>query len=153
MPTVKMSVLLKASPEVVWEAIKHERISGGDERKLLSYDGSKAVLEEKFASLPIVGAASCVYTEAETPIHRIDYSLVHSNRFQAFEGSWVLTPAKNGTQTIVELSNALDPGIRVPFWQEITKVAASRHVKKRLDEISAYVETLQSHKIAGVGNL
>lgn len=149
MPTVKMSILIKAKPEVVWGAIQHERICGGDQRKLLSYDGSKAVLEEKFAALPIVGAASCVYTESEVPIHRIDYSLVHSNRFHAFEGSWILTPVKDGSQTIVELSNALDPGIRVPFWQEITKAAASRHVKKRLEEISTYIETQQHHKIAG----
>lgn len=148
LPGVTMSIVIKAQPRVVWEAIQHERRAGGDQRKLISYDGNRAVLEEKFASLPILGAASCVYAESETPIQRIDYSLVHSERFHAFEGSWTLTPLKDGSHTLVELSNSLDPGIRVPFWQELTKAAAARHVKKRLEDITTYVETMQSHTIA-----
>lgn len=139
-PEVKLSILVKAKPQMVWEAIQHERKADAEHRKLLSYDGKEAVLEEKFLSLPIVGGASCVYMESEVPIQRIDYSLVRSDRFNTFQGSWVLTPAKDGNYTIVELSNALDPGIRVPFWQEITKVAATRHVKKRLDEVASYAE-------------
>ncbi|MBY0551163.1 MAG: hypothetical protein K2W95_28040, partial [Candidatus Obscuribacterales bacterium] len=49
-----------------------------------------------------------------------------------------------GKSTVLELSNAMDPGIRIPFWQEITKMAAGKSVKKRLDEVNTYALTLQS---------
>ncbi|MBY0358700.1 MAG: SRPBCC family protein [Candidatus Obscuribacterales bacterium] len=147
-PEVKLSIIVKARPEVVWEAIQHERKADADHRKLLSYDGNKAVIEEQFAAIPVVGAASCVYTESEVPIQRINYSLVHSNHFHIFQGSWVLTPAKDGKHTIVELTNTIDPGIRIPFWHEITKLAATKHVKKRLEEVAHYAEHQTTPKIS-----
>ncbi len=141
-PEVKHSILVKAKPEQVWEAIQHQR-KADERRKLLSYDGTIATLHETFASLPIVGEASCVYEEHEMiPLERIDYSLVKSDHFHVFEGSWILSLAKDGKSTLVELSNAIDAGIRVPFWQDITKMAASRSVKKRLDAVCAYAEHL-----------
>ena len=142
-PEVKHSIVVNAKAEHVWTAIQHNR-KLDDHRKLISYDGSAATLHETFASLPIVGAASCVYVENEsTPGERIDYSMVSSERFAVFQGTWLLSPGKNPNETVVELSNAIDPGIRVPFWQDITKMAASKMVKRRLDAISTYAEQLQ----------
>ncbi len=142
-PEVKHSLLVNASAENVWQAIQHQRKSD-HHRRLISYDGKAATLHETFAALPIVGEASCEYVENESaPLARIDYSMVKSDRFQVFEGSWILSPGKNEHETKVELSNAIDPGIRVPFWQDITRLAASRMVKRRLDAVSTYAENLQ----------
>lgn len=142
-PEVKHTVLINASPDRVWAAIQHQR-KADDHRRLISYDGTAATLHETFASLPIVGEASCVYVEHEsTPNERIDYNLLKSDRFAVFQGSWILSPGKDGHSTLVELSNTIDPGIRVPFWQDITKLAASRLVKRRLEAVTAYAEHLQ----------
>ncbi|MBX9687593.1 MAG: hypothetical protein K2X27_12875 [Candidatus Obscuribacterales bacterium] len=141
-PEVKHTIVVKAKPQHVWEAIQHQR-KADDHRKLISYDGVAATLHETFAALPIVGEASCVYVENEsTPLERIDYALIKSDHFHVFQGSWILAPGKDGSTTVM-LSNEIDPGIRVPFWQDITKMAASRMVKRRLDAICAYAEQLQ----------
>lgn len=143
-PEVKHSVLVNARPEHVWEAIQHER--KGEDRTLVSYDGSLATIDEKFATLPIVGAATCTYVEKESTVfERIDYSLLKSDRFTVFQGYWLISPSKDGKATVVELSNAIDPGIRVPFWQDITRLAANRLVKKRLESVTAYAERLQKN--------
>lgn len=148
-PEVKHTIAINAKPEHVWLAIQHQRQSDGH-RKLLSYDGTAATLHETFASLPIVGEASCVYVENESsPMQRIDYALLRSDRFAVFQGAWVISPGKDGT-TNVELSNSIDPGIRVPFWQDITKLAASRLVKKRLDAVSTYAEYLQKEETSKI---
>ncbi len=140
-PEVKQSMTVNAKPEHVWEAIQHER--KGMDRTLLSYDGKEATIDEKFASLPIVGAATCTYIEKESSTNeRIDYALLRSDRFIVFQGSWIISPGKDGSSTVVELSNAIDPGIRVPFWQDITKLAAHRMIKRRLESVTAYAEKL-----------
>lgn len=142
-PEVTHSIVINAKPQLVWAAIQHQRESD-NHRKLISYDGKNATLKEVFAALPIVGEASCTYIENETSqFERIDYALVQSDRFHVFEGAWVITPGKDQNSTNVELSNAIDPGIRVPFWQDITKMAASKMVKRRLDAVCAYAEQLQ----------
>ena len=142
-PEVKQTVTINANPAHVWEAIQHNRKSD-DHRKLISYDGTAANIHETFGALPIVGEASCEYVENEShKFERIDYSMVKSDRFNVFEGSWIISPGKNANETVVELSNAIDPGIRVPFWQDITKMAANRMVKRRLDAVGAYAEQLQ----------
>jgi len=142
-PEVKHSIVINAKPQHVWAAIQHQR-KADSSRKLLSYDGTAATLHETFGALPIVGEASCDYVENEkASMQRIDYSMVKSDRFHVFQGSWILSPGKNLNSTVVELSNEIDPGIRVPFWQDITKVAASRLVKHRLEAVSAYAEELQ----------
>lgn len=148
-PEVKHSIVINAKPEHVWQAIQHQR-KADDHRKLLSYDGNAATLHETFAALPIVGEASCDYVETESTLfERIDYSMVKSDHFAVFEGAWLISPGKDGT-TNVELSNAIDPGIRVPFWQDITKLAASRLVKRRLDAVCAYAEHLQKDESSRV---
>jgi hypothetical protein len=75
------------------------------------------------------------------PLKRIDYSMITSNQFKTFEGSWVLTP--DGENTIVDLTSSLDPGLRVPFWKEITKMATMKHIKKRLADVQHDAESAQ----------
>ena len=142
-PTVTQTIVVKATPKYVFEAIQHAR-KAESTRKLLSYDGSDATIEEKFRTIPVVGEATCTYVEHEIPGQGIEYHLVNSDRFTVFQGRWSLTPGRDGKSTVLELSNAMDPGIRIPFWQEITKMAAGKSVKKRLDEVNLYALTLQS---------
>ena len=139
--TVTASTLVNASPSVVWEAIRGLRRKDSVHRKLVSYKDNEAVLEEKFLGLPIIGDAVCTYKESEVPFQRIDYRLIKSDHFKVFEGSWVLTPAENGQKTLVCLSSCSDPGLRVPFWKDLTKMATSRHIKKRLAEMKEDAES------------
>lgn len=142
-PSITLSVLVKASPRNVWLAIQHQRVSDAAKRTLVSYDGRDAVIEEKFGALPVVGGASCRYCEHETvPNERIDYDFVGSDKFREFKGHWLLKPGKDG-KTVVELKNVLDPGLRVPFWQDITRMAATKNVKQRLHEVASYAEQLE----------
>lgn len=142
-PTVTQSILVKANSKYVFEAIQHAR-KAESTRRLLSYDGSDATIEEKFRTIPVVGEATCTYVEHEIPGQGVEYYLVNSDRFTVFQGKWSLTPSKDGKSTTLELTNAMDPGIRIPFWQEITKMAAGKSVKKRLEEVNTYALALQS---------
>jgi len=138
---VSVHQIVKARPTVVWEAIRHQRKTDAEHRKVISYHDNEATIEEKFPGLPIIGAATCLYKEYEVPLKRIDYSMINSNQFKTFEGSWVLTP--DGENTIVDLSSSLDPGLRVPFWREITKMATMKHIRKRLDDVQHDAESAQ----------
>lgn len=135
--------IVNAKPQYVWEAIKHQRNCDPTIRRQVSYDGTAAVIEEKFPGLPILGAASCTYTEVEQAPSRIDYTMIHSDKFKAFEGRWQLTPTNCGQSTKVELSSYLDPSIRVPFWQELTKMSSLKFVRKRLACVQAEAEKLE----------
>ena len=74
------SIVVKGSPAVVFAAIQNSRNS--ERRKVVSSCGNCVVLEEKFASLPIIGAASCKYKEIEVPHKRIDYKIVETSAKQ-----------------------------------------------------------------------
>ncbi len=132
---VSLSMVVKAKPEQVWEAIRDQRKSDQEHRKLVSYKNAEAIIEEKFAGLPVIGEATCLYKECEVPLKRIDYSLIQSDRFKTFQGSWVLTPSEDGQNTTVQLSSFADPGLRIPFWKELTKMATTKNVKKRLNDV------------------
>lgn len=144
---VSMSLIVKAKPYAVWEAIRGQRRKDKEHRKLISYHDNEATIEEQFPSLPIVGAATCLYKEYEVPLQRIDYRMVSSNQFKQFEGSWVLTPVDDGNNTLVNLSSRLDPGLRVPFWKEITKAATTKHIKERLSSVRHDAEEIE-HEVA-----
>lgn len=132
---VSVTMVIKAKPELVWDAIQGQRKSDHEHRKLVSYQNEEAVIEEKFGGLPVIGEATCLYKECEIPLKRIDYSLISSDRFKTFEGSWTLTPSQDGQNTTLNLSSSADPGLRIPFWKELTKMATTKHVKKRLEDV------------------
>jgi hypothetical protein len=143
---VSVHSTVKAKPTVVWEAIRHQRKTDVEHRKLLSYHDNEATIEEKFPGLPIIGAATCLYKECEVPLKRIDYSMISSDQFRTFEGSWVLTPSADGQETEVDLSSSLDPGVRVPFWKEISKMATMKHIRKRLEDVQHDAELESGRK-------
>lgn len=134
------SVVVDQPVTVVFNAIRELRTTNGSHRKLESYKDNQAIIEERFPGLPVVGDSICTYKEIEIPPSRIDYELIRSDRFKMFQGAWVLEPICEN-RTKVTLSSYLDPGMRVPFWREISRSATERHVKKRLRELQEQAET------------
>ena len=141
---VSASVTVNASVSQVWQAIVSLRSAEPNRRKLVSYENKQAVLEEKFCSLPIIGGAVCTYVECEEPHKRIDYHLVSSNRFKAFEGAWTLAPSADGQGTVVHLSSYLETGVKIPFAREITNTAAMHDIERRLSFVKQHAESAQA---------
>jgi hypothetical protein len=136
LPSATRELLIHATRDKVWKAIQARRTST-ILRKLVSYQGNQAVVKETFEGVPVVGAISCTYQETESiPNQRIDYHMVESSRFKAFQGNYQLRLAPDGVSTILQLTSAIDPGIRIPFWQEIAHAQASKSVKETLEEIA-----------------
>lgn len=138
---VTASLTVHASPEHVWRAIRALRDDDPDGVKTISQTANEDILEEVFDELPLIGEARCRYKETYKPFQRIDYQMISSDHFKAFEGSWVLTPAAGGHQTIVELSSYIDTGLCVPFAHQLTNVATARNVHRRLEEVKKAVES------------
>lgn len=136
-PSATNELLIHASRQQVWQAIRARRTSSAC-RKELSHTDNQAVVEEMFASCPIVGNVVCTYVEDETqPLQRIDYHMVDSNRLKRFEGFYLLKTAPDGVSTVLQLTSSVDPGIRIPFWQDIARGQASRSGEHTLHEIAA----------------
>jgi hypothetical protein len=136
-------VIVHAKPEEVYKAILRLRDDSDDTVKELSRQANHCVLEEKFPGLPLVGDAKCVYEEVYTPYSRIEYSMVRSDRFKAFEGRWLLVPTENGTATRLSLSSYVDVDIPLPFAKQLCKLQTSHGVKERLQEVKSTCEKNQ----------
>ncbi|HEY9791761.1 MAG TPA: SRPBCC family protein [Candidatus Obscuribacterales bacterium] len=143
-PGASASVLINASPEVVWKAVHEERLHDPDlaYAKILGKRGNSSTMEEKFVSVPILGEVIAVLQENETPLKRIDYSLIRSDKFKRMEGSWSLTPVCGGKQTLLQLSSFLDVG--VPFSQPFVRNATSRKIDRRLSNVKQVAEREQA---------
>lgn len=141
---VKATILIQATPAVVWDAVHEERKSDPDlaYSKILRQEKNCLTLEQKFAFLPIIGTATCVMVNEEIPHQRIDYRLIESDHFKAMEGSWVLTPHGEGRATMLELSTYLDLGLPVPrpFMDGIT----SQKLQRRLTNVKNLSEKMQA---------
>jgi hypothetical protein len=111
-------------------------------RTLESYTAPQAIISEHFGGLPIVGDSVRKYAETESAPNRIDYRMISSNRFKTFKGAWILTP-ESGKSTKVTLTSFLDPGVRVPFWRQISRAATIHMVRNRLSELET-----EAHRLA-----
>lgn len=136
LPCATHQLTINAPMSQVWNAIKAHRSSDLQHRRPVGQDGNVTVIEETYMSLPIIGTIKCTYAEKETiPGQHMDYYMVDSTRFRAFEGHWNLEPTPDGKGTIVELTAVIDPGVRVPFWKDIAHAAVSKNVKETLEEV------------------
>jgi hypothetical protein len=145
---VKAKILINASPHVVWATIHEERQKDPDlaYSKLLSRESeTHSTLEQKFSLIPVIGQSTCVMRNIEVPLQRIDYNMISSDRFKAFEGSWVLSPGKAPNETYLELSSYTDMGVPIPrsFIESIT----AKKLQKRLANVKLLAESEQT-KIA-----
>lgn len=136
---VSQSVLVRAPADLVFDCIRRSRHTDPRRRKVLSYDGTEAVIEEHFAGLPVLGSATCVYRECEVPLERIDYNLIRSSQFRAFEGHWELVPSR-GDCTLLKLSSYIDPVIWVPFKEQISRGVTLKDIQRRLSAVKADAE-------------
>ncbi len=137
------SVVIKASPEIVWQSVHDERASDPDlaYSKVLEKGENESRLEQKFTFLPVIGTAVCEMRNWEVPLQRIDYKMIKSDRFKSMEGSWVLTPMENG-QTKLELSTNLDMGLPVP--RAMVNGIASKRITVRLKHVKDMAESRQN---------
>ncbi len=140
---LKKSIKINAPVEKVWNAILSYRSSDSSKRSILSCDGNKAVIAEKFGNVPIIGASRVVYEEVEKPFDRIDYSLVESDSLSRFEGSWVLNQGADG-HTYLVLTNTSDSHLPIPFKEAFLKTEAEKDMDGRLRYVKQKAESDKS---------
>lgn len=134
LPELSKTVEVNAPVQKVWEAIQARRSSDPNKRKLMSYDGKIAVVKEFFSGVPIIGNTTCTYSERELiPRKAIEYKMLSSNRFHTFEGFWQLQEGSKPGTTQVTLTTILDPGVRIPFWQQMAKNAMQKDLDHNLE--------------------
>ncbi len=138
---VRDKLVVQADPQHVWQVIRALRNDDPGDVKTISQTPTENILEETFDDLPIIGKAKCRYRETYTPFEKIEYRMISSDHFKAFEGSWVLTPVSNGSKTVVELSSYVDTGLVVPFVHQLTNLATARNVRGRLEDVKKAVES------------
>ena len=137
--SVFSTVMVSASPQAVYDAIKMQR-QVDPARKLVSYIGAEAVIDENFSGLPVIGNAKCLYKEVESSPDRVEFYLVSSDKFKRFEGCWTLTPMEGGRKTELKLSSYLETGVHVPFARQITNCGVRKDVLRRLDRVKNLAE-------------
>lgn len=138
--TVTESVKIDANAQAVFEALQDYRNSNAYHRKLVSYDGKSAVVDEQFAGVPVLGNVRCTWVEKEVPFQRIDYTMLKSDKFVSGSGRYVIMPSGNDS-VVLELSTELDSGVKIPFAKEIGAAAAHKDMKARLQSIKRLSET------------
>lgn len=137
---VTESVKIDANAESVFQALQGYRNSNVYHRKLVSYDGKNAVVDEQLEGVPVLGNVHCTWEEKEVPNKRIDYTMLKSDKFVSGCGSYVIVPS--GTDSVVlELSTEVDSGVKIPFAREIGAAAAHKDMKARLQAIKRLSET------------
>jgi len=153
------TITIKACPRLVFEAIQNSRYSDPS-RRVVSSEGNTVILEEKFPGLPIIGRAKCLYREVEVPNQRIDYSIIESEQFKAFNGAWELNPSHDGKTTTLRLTSRCDTFVTVPFKRQLQNAGTRKDIKRRLTAIKSAVEghaTLPKHEgkvtSAGTSNI
>lgn len=149
LPQVSRTIEIDVPVEKVWAAIQARRVNDPGHRKLVSYDGKNAVVKEFFPSMPVLGSATCTYTEHElTPKKLISYEMLSSDHFHKFEGMWQLNPGPRPDTTMVSLTTTLDPGIRFPFWEQLAKANLTKDLINNLQEVAEICQSQISNAAA-----
>ncbi|MBA3992698.1 MAG: hypothetical protein C0469_04165 [Cyanobacteria bacterium DS2.3.42] len=135
---------ITAPPQAVWDAVHNERSSDPDisYSKVVEQKGNRVLLEQKFNSLPIVGEATCLLVQEETPLKRIDYKMVRSDKFKEMWGSWIIEENPNGVS--LSLHSVLDTGL--PMAQSVTNTFLKGKIDARLARVKTAAETVARAK-------
>ncbi len=134
-------LVVNAPPKQVYESIIKLRLESNNKIREVENKGSTCLIEEKFDNLPVIGKAFCVYKETYIPYKIIEYSMVNSDKFKAFEGRWNIAPTNNGSHTMLTLTTYIDVDIKVPFAKQLTKIQTMSGVKRRLKAVKELSET------------
>jgi hypothetical protein len=137
---IEQSLVIKAPAKVVFEGIQMSRTADPERRHLVSQHQDVSIIDEKILDLPVIGSAHLIYKEIEVPYKRIDYLLVSSDKFKAFEGSWELTPLDNGRATKVSLKSYSDLKVWVPFSKELSSSSTLKDINRRLDNLKHWCD-------------
>ena len=138
-PMVCRTAVINAPLCKVWEAIKASRLNDPN-RKMISSVGTEYVVSEKFDSIPMLGTVTCTYSEHEVGSKRLEYKMLSSDKFIAFEGYWLLAPCDHGQHTSVTLNAFTDTGLHIPFAAKITRGTTTEQVEKRLSGVKLLSE-------------
>ncbi len=135
---------ITAPPQAVWEAVHNERASDPDlaYSKVVEQKGNRILLEQKFNTIPIVGEATCLLVQEETPLKRIDYKMVRSDKFKEMYGSWIIEEGPGGVS--LSLHSVLDTGL--PYAQSVTNSFLQKKIDARLARVKTAAETLARAK-------
>jgi hypothetical protein len=141
--SIKITMLVNASTKSVWHAICDNRDDDPDVQytKITKISETERLLEQKYVSIPFVGATTCVLHIAEEPGKRIDYELVRSEHLASFGGTWVLSPTEDGKSTIVEVSNHIK--LKFPMPQRIVDGFAKHKLKARVEMVKQQAEATE----------
>lgn len=133
-------VEISAPAKEVWDAVHHERASDPDlsYSKVVEQKGNRILLEQKFNAIPIVGEATCLLVQEETPMKRIDYKMVRSDKFKEMYGSWIIEENPKGTS--LSLHSVLDTGL--PYSQGMTNNVLKGKIDARLARVKTAAESL-----------
>jgi hypothetical protein len=133
-------VIINAPLAVVWRAVHEDRQNDPDlaYSKVIHHTSNQDTVEQKFIGLPLLGSAIAITQQLEVPFHRIDYTLVHSDKFKDLRGSWQLFPINDGKGTRLSLNSFLDVG--VPFSGFFIRNATQRKINRRLEHVKQLAE-------------
>lgn len=132
-------IIINASPTVVWKSMLEQRQHDPDSAyvKPVTKNGSD-VVEQKFVFPSPFGSAEVVLHLADTPAERVDFKLISSEDLKAMEGSWVLTPSKDGRSTTLGLSSYVEPNMCLP--RIIMNGLVGHRVKRNLSMVKKLAE-------------
>ncbi|CAN5276188.1 hypothetical protein BH11CYA1_BH11CYA1_09940 [soil metagenome] len=144
---VSATLIVNAPMTAVWAALKTQRGADSARRRVISNQGSDYVVEETFTKIPVLGQAVCRYSEHEIPGKGIEYKMISSDKFTAFEGEWHLQALAAG-QTAVTLNSYVDTGLHLPFAAAITRENTKKSVDLRIKDIVQLVASEQKVHLA-----
>lgn len=133
-------IAITAPAQAVWDAVHNERSSDPDisYSKIVEQKGNRVLLEQKFNTIPVVGEATCLLVQEETPLKRIDYKMVRSDKFKEMWGSWIIEENPNGVS--LSLHSVLDTGL--PYAQSVTNQFLKNKIDARLARVKTAAENM-----------
>ncbi len=143
MTGVVSKMLINASPEVIFRAIRDYRHCDAAKRVVVEEKKNRSIIKEKFGGLPVLGDVECTYEEIETPYTRIDFQLVTSDKLKVFEGNWVLQPVEGTNSTLVKLTSYIDSGLSIPAKDFLQHLTAHQDIHRRLAYVKKDAEAEQ----------
>jgi ribosome-associated toxin RatA of RatAB toxin-antitoxin module len=134
------TAVVNAPSETVWQAIKDQRLADPslEYSKVLENNGNTYTLQEKMR-IPLIGLETITLHIRLTPGERIKYSLMDSNRFKCYDGSWQITPIKSGDSSLLRLSHHTELNLAVPGF--LLRKVIARKVSQRLLAVKTLSES------------
>lgn len=148
MTGVVSKMLVNASPEEIFSAIRDYRYCDANKRVVVEEKKNRSIIKEKFGGLPVLGDVECTYEEIETPYTRVDFQMVTSDKLKVFEGNWVLQPVEGTNSTLVKLTSYIDSGLSIPAKDFLQHLTAHEDIHKRLAYVKKVAESQeQKHEL------